>query len=588
MNNNQTTIRTRFAPSPTGYLHVGGARTALFCWLFARKHQGRFILRIEDTDKARNTAESLVGILNDLEWLGLDYDEGPDADAVRQGELKSRGDFGPYFQSQRDDIYAHYYQKLLESGRAYYAWETPQELEIARKTATKLKQTYRYQRPQALVTDEAEAKRQAGGKPVVIRFKSPETPIVVPDLVLGETTFPPDHVDDFVIRKADGGATFHFANVVDDALMQITHVIRAQEHLNNTPRHLALQDALGLAHPAYAHIPLVFNAVGTKMSKRDKDKAVKEAANVWLKTPGHDLPALVAAASALRCEKRPVAEVQLIVEEWLKDKKGVLQDGDLRTAIAQASGLAKNKIPEIDVHDFRVSGYLPHVILNYTALLGWSAGDDREKYTLPELTAAFDLTRIGKTNARFDRDKLLTFNTQENNRLFNDSTGEGKKALRQALRDYLAVNPQSPIAQTHPSDEKLDELIGMNEGFRIFRDIDEKSSVLFLADEAYPFDPKAIQKVLEADDGAGWKLLADVQAVLQSVGHWSAEELEKIVAGFVAQRGLNLGQVAQPLRVALCGSAISPPIWGTLQLLGKDCTLARIARCLQLKNERHA
>jgi glutamyl-tRNA synthetase len=334
---NDAILRTRFAPSPTGYLHVGGARTALFNWLLARRHAGRFILRIEDTDQTRNLPDAERKLCDDLRWLGLEWDEGPDVG----------GPHGPYRQSERLDAYHAASRRLLEAGQAYHTFETPDELEAMRRVAAAAKRPFRYPRPDVLPTAADVDRARGDGRPVVVRFKVPEVEFVVHDLILGEVRFAPGEVEDFVILKSNGWPTYHFAVVVDDEHMQITHVLRAQEHLMNTPKHIALQQALGFRTPAYAHLPLVFNMDGTKMSKRDKQKDIDAG--------------------------RPPRE--------------------------------------IDVHDFRCAGYLPEAIVNFIALLGWSPGEDREKLTRDEMVALFSIERINKTAARFDRDKLLAMNT---------------------------------------------------------------------------------------------------------------------------------------------------------------------------------
>ena len=334
---NPSAVRVRFAPSPTGYLHIGGARTVLFNWLVARKAGGTFVLRIEDTDRARHVEDSVQKILDDLRWLGLTWDEGPQAG----------GDHGPYFQSQRLDLYNEHLQRLLDSGDAYYALESPDELATMRERAEKEKGGFRYPRPDPVPTVEQGMTARAEGRPIVVRFKMPDADITVTDDILGEVTLATDQLEDSVIPKSDGFPTYHFACVVDDELMRITHVLRGQEHLMNTPKHIALQRALGFATTHYANMPVIFNKSGGKMSKRDKEKAI-----------------------------------------------------------------AKGEVPpEIEVRDFRAAGYLPEAIVNFIALLGWSPGDDREQFDLAEMTSLFSIDRIGKTNAKFDRTKLLSFNT---------------------------------------------------------------------------------------------------------------------------------------------------------------------------------
>lgn len=495
------TVRVRFAPSPTGYLHVGGARTVLFNWLLARKSAGTFILRIEDTDQARNVADSVHKILSDLRWLGLLWDEGPEIG----------GPCGPYYQSQRLDTYRRYADRLLAARRAYYAWESPEQLQALRDAAKSRPGGFRYPRPDPLPTVEQGEEARRAGKPVVVRLLMPDRGITVVDDILGNVTLAADQMEDFVILKSDGFPTYHFACVVDDELMGVTHVLRGQEHLMNTPRHIALQQALGFRTPRYAHLPVIFNMDGSKMSKRDKEKALK-------------------------------------------------------------SGL---RPPEIDVHDFRRAGYLPEALLNFLALLGWSAGDDREFYALDELTAAFSLERIGKTNARFDREKLLSFNTAWAARL-------APPRLRAAFRDFLAVNASdhADTALAAQPDEVIDHLLRACAGFRTFEDIIRKAGSLFIPDEALSYDPKAVNKVLLANDRQGVGVLEKLAPLLHAHAEWSVPALEEFVKTFGADRGLPIGAVAQPIRVAVTGGTISPAIADTLALLGRDRALARLSRCL--------
>ena len=260
-----TSVRVRFAPSPTGYLHIGGARTALFNWLLARKHGGEIVLRIEDTDQKREVGDSLSKILDDLRWLGLDWDEGPEAG----------GDGGPYFQSERLESYSESCRKLLDAGHAYYAFDTPEELTALRDQAKREKRQFKYARPDSFPTHQDAERARAAGKPVVVRLKMPDHGnITVHDVIVGDMVLQHGEMEDFIIQKADGFPTYHFACVVDDELMNITHVLRGQEHLINTPKHIALQRALGFRTPVYAHLPIIFNMDGSKMSKRDKAKAI--------------------------------------------------------------------------------------------------------------------------------------------------------------------------------------------------------------------------------------------------------------------------------------------------------------------------
>jgi len=375
-------VRTRFAPSPSGHLHAGGARTALFCWAYARGHGGTFIIRIEDTDRKRSSDAASMAFLEDLKWLGLAWDEGPEFDGC------GGGDRGPYYQSERREIYDRYIRKLLVEGKAYHAFETPEEIEAARERARKEKRTYVYDRA-ALRLDPATVERYvAEGRPHVVRFKVPDArEVVVRDSALGVVRVNTDEIGDFVIRKADGFPTYHFAVVVDDELMGITHVIRGQEHLANTPRHVLLQEALGFRTPVYAHGSIIVNVDGTKMSKRDKDKTLRKA----VRERGLD------AAAAVDPET---------FGWWLSDKHHQL-DLERAEALARELGI---RLPEINIEDFRRAGYLPEVLVNYVALLGWSPGGDVEKFDASYLVEQFDFERMVKSASRFDRDKLLAFN----------------------------------------------------------------------------------------------------------------------------------------------------------------------------------
>jgi glutamyl/glutaminyl-tRNA synthetase len=539
-----TTVRTRFAPSPTGYLHIGGARTALFNYLLAKRLGGKFVLRIEDTDQTRNIEAADQKLMEDLRWLGLQWDEGPGVG----------GPAGAYYQSPRRATYAAAARRLLESGQAYYAMETRAELEEMRKAAQQRgEKGFRYPRPAKFPTEaEAEAAR-AAGRPVVIRFKMPTRDFTVHDQILGDVTIGAAELSDFVIVKSDGFPTYNFAVVVDDAAMEITHVLRGQEHLMNTPGQIGLYEALGHTPPAFAHLPIIFNMSGTKMSKREKDKVVRDAA----KAAGLD--------DAKIMEQAGVTDAAL-VSAW---RAGDTQlPGEALARLAKALAVHP---PEIDIHDFRKSGYLPEVLNNFIALLGWSPGTDREKFSLAELAEAFSLERVGKTNARFDRDKLLAFNTAA----LDAATMERKVA---AFRDWLSVCEPGPFSGA--DDALLVRLIEMCKGFRTFPDIEQKAGVLLAPDEAVKYDPKAIKDWLHKGERLGVRVLNDLAGRLGGLAEWTPERLDEVVRGYAEEHGLGLGKVAQPLRVAVTGTTVSPQIADTLNLLGKERTLVRIKRAL--------
>lgn len=500
-------VVTRFAPSPTGNLHIGGARTALFAWAFARKHGGQLILRIEDTDLARSTPESTRGIIRDLTWLGLDWDQGPNPSSDDPYDRDSQlGDHGPYFQSQRhaDGIYDELIDKLLASGQAY---------------------------------EDGDA----------VRFRM-DKDIAFDDVVYGSISIKADDLEDFIIRKGEKGGrlpTFHFAVTVDDATMGVTHVIRGQEHLTNTSKHAALCDALGFDRPQWVHLPSIMNADGSKMSKRDKAKAaIKAAKDSGLETTDDGIKAFLAKEN---------------------------DDPRIAEEIAKTLGLT---LPEIEVADFKRSGYLTGVLLNYIALLGWNPGDDTERFDLDFLIEKFDLSRIGKKNSQFDRAKLAKFNAE----VLAEMDAVRFKTL---LREHFA----------HYRPTYLDKL--GEKGFDLFAsayqarsqtlDTPAELGRFFVCnDDEIEYNAKAVKKNLTKNEGEGLNVLKQFRDELTACEDWTSDTLHALIESFVEKNELkNMGSVAQPLRVALTGNAVSPEIGPTLELLGKQTVLNRIDRCIE-------
>lgn len=546
-------FRVRFAPSPTGYLHVGGARTALFNWLLARQRGGTFILRIEDTDRTRHVAGAEQKILDDLRWLGFEWDEGPEVG----------GACGPYYQSERLEIYREHIRRLLEEGKAYYALETPEELDALREQARREKASFTYRRPDPLPTIEQGEAAIREGRTVVVRFKTPPGGVVVSDHIRGEVSVAEGEIEDFVIQKGDGWPTYHLACVVDDALMKISLVCRGQDHLSNTPKHVVLQRAFGFPTPEYAHLPLIFNMSGSKMGKRDKHTAVHEAVTQIIRN-GQWKPTDIAAHAG--CDAEAAAA-------WFGDKKAnrkpefqAMQMPEL-LKLAAAAGV---HLPEIDVHDFRTSGYLPQALSNFLNLLGWSAGDDKEFFTRDEAVAAFSVDRIIKSNAKFDREKLLSLNTDWSARMDDG-------ALLAAFKDWAEV---SGSVFRGLDDATLRCVLAACKGFRTFGDVENKAGALFVPDGEMKFDEKAVKKVLAKNDGAGYSMLQQMLPELESLADWSPDAIEKLIADFCEKQGCKLGDAAQPIRVAVSGKTISPAIGETLALLGKSRTAARIAACI--------
>jgi glutamyl-tRNA synthetase len=501
---------TRFAPSPTGHLHVGGARTALYNWALAAG-RGRYLLRIEDTDRERSSEASVAGILDDLDWLGIGWREGP----VWKGQGGDPHRIGPFFQAKRLPRYAEAAHRLVERDLAYPAFESPGDLDGLRRAAQSERRAFRYRRPPGF--DRAGALARMSREPHVIRFRMPEEPVLVHDAVLGEIAFTEEHLDDFVIVKRDGFPTYHFSVVVDDEAMGVTHVLRGQEHLNNTPRHVALQRALGYRVPVYVHLPVLLNPDGSKMSKREREKALREG-------------------------REP---------------------------------------PCIEVEDFRRAGYLPEVLCNYLALLGWSSGEqtpdgkDLERFDRAYLCAHFSIERIGRGNAKFDRDKLLAFNQDaiaamdgeaffarvaEWCERYAPAWLERDEAWRRRYAAMLRSRCRTLADAASPAGPG---------GFAL------------VADDAFAHDPQAVAKHLAKGDPSGFALLADARARLAALDGFDAAAIEACAQALAAERGVGLGRVAQPLRVAVTGGAASPPLGDTLAILGKDAALRRIDRCLR-------
>ena len=490
MSDTPAQVVTRFAPSPTGMLHVGGARTALFAWAYARGRGGSFLLRLEDTDQKRSSAASADAILEDLEWLGLDWDNADDV--PRQSDRKAEG------------VYDRAVDKLLADGRAY----------------------------------------EDGG---AVRFRM-DGDVAFDDLVFGRNETKADDLEDFVIRKAASGGgfpTFHLAVVVDDAWQGVTHVIRGAEHLSNTPKHAALCDALGLPRPQWAHIPSIQNPDGSKMSKRDKAKAARAAAKTADEQALADLPGL---------------------EPFMaKDSD------DLDTALAIADRLGV-KLPEIDVADFRHSGYLPDVLANYLALLGWNPGGDVERFGFDFISEKFDFDRVQKGPAKFDREKLLAFNADTLQQMppedFAATLRTHLQRRHPALLERVAPRFDVFAAQYQPRTQILDDPARLGR---------------FFVEPPAEYDAKGVKKWLLKGEAVGLQALQAVRPVLDGVdvGAWHAAMLHVTLEAFVAEQGMpHLGGIAQPLRMALTGTPVSPEIGPTLELLGKDDTLTRIDACL--------
>ena len=538
-------VVTRFAPSPTGYLHVGGARTALFNWLLARHTGGRYLLRIEDTDLARSTDDAVRQLVDDLTWLNLKWDN---------EQL--------VYQSKRLDVYDAIVERLIGEGKAYEAWETPGELDALRDVAKRQKRAFLYKR--ATYTSDQIARYRDEGRTPAIRFAMPVKEYRFADVVAGrEMVQQPFESQDFVIRKADGMPTYHFGVVVDDAEMNVTHVLRGLEHLKNTFNHIALQEALGYERPVYAHLSTMLDPdSGEKLSKRDRDRRIRRRAGEWMRSTKRNVADL-AAASSLPADR---------LDAWLSNDATQLDLAE-QPAVMRAVGLRETDLPEIMVHDFRKNGYTPDVLLNFLSLQGWSPGHDLEQMSIDTMIEKFGIDRLIPSNSKFNRDKLRAFQTDA----FVRMTPED---LLRAARGWLAVNPDSPLREA--DDEQLALLLAMNKGFHVLGELDEKCRLFFVADDAIEYDAKAVDKVLKKDGGQGLGALREMREALAGLPVWTHEAIETSIVGHATAHAVGMGKVAQPLRVAVSGASVSPPIFETLAYLGRDRTLARIDRCLSL------
>ncbi|MFC7302353.1 glutamate--tRNA ligase [Cognatiluteimonas weifangensis] len=458
--------RTRFAPSPTGYLHIGGARTALYAWLEARRRGGQFILRIEDTDRERSTQAAIDAILEAMDWLGLDYDE------------------GPIYQTQRLDRYKEVAEQLVAAGHAYYAYETREELEAMRAAAMAAQEKPRYH---GAYRDANAGWRDDPNR--VIRFRNPLDGVVAwDDKVKGRIEIANAELDDLVIFRSDGYATYNFAVVVDDIDMAITDVVRGDDHVNNTPRQINIYRALGADVPAFAHLPMILDEHGAKLSKR--------------------------------------------------------------------TGAA-------DVMQYRDMGYLPHALLNYLVRLGWSHGD-QEVFSIAEMQSLFALADVNAKAARLDIAKLGWLNQQYLKHDAPEAVGEHLAwHLRQAGYD-LARGP-APAAV----------VVALRERVQTLRDMAERAAVWYQPLTVY--DEKAVAKHFTA---AARAPLAEARRRLAALADWSAEAIDAELQAIAQALELGMGKVAQPLRVAITGTQVSPDIGHTVALAGREQALARIDAAL--------
>ena len=514
--------RTRFAPSPTGYLHIGGVRTALFCWLFARAGDGQFILRIDDTDQERNVEEALRPILDGLKWLGIDWDEGPDVG----------GPHGPYYQSQRADLYKAAAEKLLADGFAYYDYALTEEIQAEREAAQTEKRTFVYSRRWMAASDEDRKRFEAEGRQAVVRLKMPrEGKLVVDDLIRGQVEFDWAREQDHVIQRADGSCLYHLASVVDDHEMQISHVIRAEEHLSNTPRQAFIAQSLGCELPSYAHLPFVAEPGSrNKLSKRKLSKYLKN-----------------------------------------RDFAKLLEHGQ---RIADSVGLETDAdgFNPVIVDFYRQVGYLPHAIINYLALLGWSLDDKTEHFSRQQLVESFSLDRVNKAPASFDPQKLFAF--QEHHMLELPPDEKLEMTLPYLQKAGLVPTPAPEEAR-----QKTAQILqAAGDRIKVAGDVLDYAD-FFTPDDQLTYDEKAFEKRLRKPADAA-QILAKFKEQLATADPFDAESLDKLLHAFVEAEEIKMGQIIHALRVSVTGKAVGFGMFDILAIVGRGPCVARIERAL--------
>ena len=476
-------VRVRFAPSPTVFLHVGGLRTALYNYLFAKHNGGAFVLRIEDTDQSRRVEGALENLIETLEWAGIHYDEGPDRS----------GDYGPYIQSERLDLYHRHVQQLVDRGHAYYCFCKPERLEEIRKKQFALKLAPSYDRHCRDFAREESAKRVASGEPHVVRMKVPlEGDLTFEDLIRGSVTIAHKILDDQVLLKSDKFPTYHLAVVVDDHLMNISHVIRGEEWLPSTPKHILLYQYFEWEVPKFAHLPLLLNPDKSKLSKRQGDVAVEE---------------------------------------------------------------------------YRTKGYLKEALVNFVAFLGWNPGDEREIFTLEELTKEFTMERVGKAGAVFNVDKLNWLNFQH---LRRKPESEALNMLRETLAALL------PDVNHFDDAYLLSVISAMRERVMFMKEYVEKSGYFFQAPTVY--DPAVVKKRWKPESKAQLKRLADEFGRL---AHPDKDAYEAALRKTAEALKVEPSDLIHPLRLAVSGVGGGPGLFEILVILGKDETIKRMMKATE-------
>ena len=517
-------VRTRFAPSPTGYMHIGGMRTALFCWLWARRNRGQFILRIDDTDQQRNIDAALGPILDAFRWLGLDWDEGPEVG----------GPYAPYFQSQRRASYDEALKKLLDTGRAYRDFETPEETQAQREAAEKEKRVYISSRASLSLSNDEILQRIAEGRAFVVRLLVPRgDKVVIDDHVRGRVEWDCSLMPDPVVARSDGSPLYNFATVVDDAALEITHVIRAEEHLPNTPIQVLLHRALGNKTPEWAHIPYVASPGGKeKMSKRKIDKY----------------------------RTNPQFQKLFELGDQVLSRIGIDPKSDALSPVMVAY--------------YQQVGFLPAGVLNALVRLGWSLDDQTEFFSLDDMQQKFTLERVIKSAAGLDPDKLLNFQAHWMSRL---PASEKLDGCLPFLKKAGLIDDET---DTSTRDRVASVIALAGDRLRVFGDIFQLDE-FFVVDEDLKIDDKNFQKRIVKPENA-IDLLRDLQKRLSNLTDFVAGPIHDLLQGFSAEKQVKVGDVFPALRLCVTGKAQGADLFKSLELLGRECVVRRMDRAIGL------
>jgi glutamyl/glutaminyl-tRNA synthetase len=580
-------VRVRFAPSPTGPLHIGGVRTALFNYLFAKKHNGVFYLRIEDTDQTRFVPGAEAYIMEALEWLGISPEE-----TVGKNEK-----FGPYRQSDRKDLYQKYADQLINSGWAYYAFDTPEALDAHRKQHEAEGKTFIYNHhnrekldTSLVISAEETAKRIANGEHYVIRFKTPvDETLHLKDIIRGDVKFETNLLDDKVLFKSDGMPTYHLANIVDDHLMETSHVIRGEEWLPSMPLHVLLYRAFGWDAPEFAHLPLILKPdIKTFLTNKNNPNQIDSFVKMYTKDfleknifneietenkVKFYLEKVVDSPKILNIDK----EKDSILEKELKTFIKKSLNGKLSKRDGDRLGFPVFPIEWKDLNSnnyskgYKESGFFPETVINFLALLGWNDGTEQEIFTLEELTEKFDLTRVHKAGAKFDPEKNKWFNHQY---LIKQNDEFLYKKFDEILTQRTPKFTPEQLLKSFDKVKLIRIISLVKERANFVSDFWDLSDFFFQAPSSY--DEKASKNWKEETPA----LMKELISVLENIEDFTSANIETIVKEWLTKNEIGMGKVMQPFRLSLVGALKGPHLFDIVEIIGKEETVSRIQKAI--------